>query len=94
MRTEGGREDDTNPYYFNIFQKKFLSQYLRELFVVVDLVSYSNVDLTMLGMMDRCPGIVPNIILDLCQVFSHVYSSGARRFVYIVAVIYVRRAVY
>lgn len=74
--------------------KKLLSQCSREFFVVIDLVSYLNVDLTMLGMMDRCPGIVPNIILDLCQVFSHVYSSGARRFVYIVAVIYAHRAVY
>lgn len=45
-------------------------------------------------MMNRRPGIVPNIILDLCQVFSHMYSTGTRRFVYIVAVIYARRAVY
>lgn len=65
-------------------RKKFSPPSVREeFFVVIDkLVSYLSVDLAMLEMMERCPEIVPNIILDLCQVFSHVYPSGTRRFVY------------
>lgn len=57
-------------------------------------ISYSTVDLTVLKWWTDIQELLPNIILDLCQAFSHVYPYETRRFVYILAVIYARRLVY
>lgn len=61
MRIYRDREENDTTLAILVFFKKIFCRYvkktvqrLREFFVVIDLVSYLSVDLTMLGMMERC----------------------------------------